>query len=280
MPELKSIAPLSAATRVWFLDIWGVLHNGVRPFAGAVTACQKFREQGGIVILVSNSPRPRDGVKRQLDQIGVAPSAYDAIVTSGDVSRGLITAYSGRSVFHLGPERDSAIYDGTGALPVASGHADAIVCTGLFDDDRETPADYTDRLASFKARGLPMICVNPDQTVERGGRIVYCAGALAAAYEKLGGTVSYAGKPYAPIYAEAERVAASLAGSPVAKANILAIGDGVKTDILGAARAGIRSVYIASAVHAHANETLAHAAARLFPDPALAPIGVMNGLRW
>lgn len=278
--ELTSIAALAADTRVWFLDIWGVLHNGVRPFAGAVLACQAFREQGGIVILVSNSPRPCDGVKRQLDQIGVSAGAYDAIVTSGDVSRLLIAAYAGEGVFHLGPARDLPLFDGTGVKLGDAAKAVVIVCTGLYDDDNETPADYAARLAEFKSQELPMICVNPDKTVERGGRIIYCAGALAEAYAAQGGNVSYAGKPYAPIYAEAERMAQSLMGAPVLKSSILAIGDGVNTDILGAADAGIRSVYIASKVDTGVGETLAEAVARLFSVAARAPIAVMSGLEW
>ncbi len=281
IPELSSIAPLGQSARVWFLDIWGVLHNGVRPYAGAVAACQTFRAQGGHVILVSNSPRPRDGVKRQLDSVGVAPDAYDAIVTSGDVSRALIADYAGKAIYHLGPDRDLALYDGISVkLMEAEAAAEAIVCTGLFDDDKETPADYAGRLADLRARNLPMICVNPDKTVERGGRMIYCAGALAEAYEALGGAVRYAGKPYPPIYAAAEGIAAHLCGGKIVKAQILAIGDGVRTDIQGAATAGIRSVYIASAVHARAGETLAAAAARLFPDAASAPIAVMSALRW
>ncbi len=277
---LPSIAPLVPGRDVWFLDIWGVLHNGVKPFDGAVAACQKFRAQGGHVILVSNSPRPRDGVIKQLDAIGVAREAYDAVITSGDVSRRLIAAHKGEPVFHLGPERDLPIYDGTGAKPGHENDARVVVCTGLFDDEHETPANYSVQLSAFKARGLEMICVNPDMKAERGGRIIYCAGALAEAYSAMGGNVLYAGKPFAPIYDEAFALAQGLTGKPVAKSSVLAIGDGVKTDIAGALQAGVAAVFIASGVHVELGEDLTIAAARLFPDKASRPIAVMAELAW
>ena len=278
IPLLDSIAPLQGEADVWFLDIWGVLHNGVRPFAGAVGACQNFRALGGKVILVSNSPRLRSGVEKQLDHIGVPKDVYDAILTSGDVSRVLIAAFEGHPVFHLGPERDVPLFVGTSVELSSASEAVAIVCTGLFDDETEIPHDYDARLKAFARKRLPMICVNPDKTVERGGRIIYCAGAIAEAYEKLGGNVVYAGKPFAPIYEEAFLIAAQLAGRPVEKSRILAIGDGVTTDFGGALAAGVRAVYIASAVHVAKGENIPDAAARLFPDPAKQPIAVMAGL--
>ena len=256
---------------VWFLDIWGVLHNGVRPYAGAVSACTAFRKGGGKVILVSNSPRPREGVARQLDSVGVPREAYDAILTSGDVSRALIARHKGEAVFHLGPERDLPVYDGTGVTLTEASQAKAVVCTGLFDDETETPENYRVLLDDFRAHDLDMICVNPDIKVERGARIIYCAGALAEAYEGIGGRVHYAGKPYAPIYEAAFALSSELAGRAVSKDRILAIGDGVKTDIAGALQAGIAAVYVASAVHVKSGETVADAASRLFPDACETP---------
>ena len=279
IPFLDSIAPLYGEADVWFLDIWGVLHNGVKPFACAVSACQNFRAQGGKVILVSNSPRPRSGVEKQLDHIGVPKDVYDAILTSGDVSRVLIAAFEGQPVFHLGPERDIPVFVGTGAELSSASEVVAIVCTGLYDDETEIPHDYDARLKAFVRKRLPMICVNPDKTVERGGRIVYCAGALAQAYEKLGGNVVYAGKPFAPIYEEAFLIAAQLLGRPVDKSRILAIGDGVTTDIGGALAAGVRAVYIASAVDVAKGENIIDAAVRLFPDAAGRPVAVMTALQ-
>jgi HAD superfamily hydrolase (TIGR01459 family) len=278
IPLLHSIAPLQGEADVWFLDIWGVLHNGLKPFAGAVSACQNFRALGGKVILVSNSPRPRSGVEKQLDHIGVPKDSYDAVLTSGDVSRVLIAGFEGQPVFHLGPERDVPVFVGTGVELASAVEAIAIVCTGLFDDETEIPHDYEARLQAFAKRRMPMICVNPDKTVERGGRIIYCAGAIAEAYEKLGGNVVYAGKPFAPIYEEAFHIAAQLTGAPVVASRVLAIGDGVNTDIAGAIAAGVRAVYIASGVHVAKGENIADAAARLFPDEAKRPVAVMAAL--
>ena len=265
---------------MWLVDIWGVLHNGVRPFQSAGEACRTFRAHGGRVILVSNSPRPADGVARQLRDVGVLRDAYDAIITSGDLSRKLIAAYAPQGIFHLGPARDLAVYDGTGVQRVTAEDAVAIICTGLFDDERETPEDYRERLTAYARRKLAMICVNPDVTAERGGKLIYCAGALAELYSQLGGAVSYAGKPFAPIYDAAEAIAAELTGLAVPRARMLAIGDGARTDILGAARAGIRSVFVASGVNVKHGEALAGAAHRLFPDTVTRPVAVMKMLAW
>lgn len=278
IPLVSDIAMLAQPFDVWFLDIWGVLHNGVQPYPGAVSAAQRFRAKGGRVVLVSNSPRPRSGVGRQLDQIGVPRDAYDAILTSGDVSRTLIAARAGESVFHLGPERDLPVYDGLGVTLGKLEDARAVVCTGLFDDEKETPSDYLTLLRAALARGLEMICVNPDIKVERGNRIIYCAGALAQAYEDMGGRVLYAGKPHTPIYAEALRVARALRGGDLDTARVLAIGDGAKTDIGGARNNGLAAVYIASAVSMLEGETLSDAASRLFPDPDKRPLAVMSAL--
>ena len=280
IPEVQSIKPLAATSDVWFLDIWGVMHNGRKPFDTAVAACVTFRRSGGTVVLVSNSPRPRAGVIRQLSDIGVDANAYDAVVTSGDVSRDLIATWSGRGVRHIGPSRDVPIFDGLNVRCVGVDEADGIVCTGLYNDDVETPDDYRDELAALRARDLDMICANPDIKVERGGRIIFCAGAIAAAYEAMGGRVLYAGKPHAPIYELACQAVTQLRGSAVERARILAIGDGVHTDIEGAAKFGIRSVFVASGVHVEAHETLADAARRHFVAPHGRPVAVMRALAW
>jgi len=278
--EIKSIAQLPKTYAVWFLDIWGVLHNGVRPYMGAVDACQTFRAQGGRVILVSNSPRPREGVALQLDAVGVPRDAFDAILTSGDVSRALIAAHDGETVFHLGPERDLPVYRGLNVTLGDPGKARAVVCTGLFDDEIETPDDYRDCLAACHVRGLEMICVNPDLKVERGGRIIYCAGALAQAYQAIGGKVLYAGKPHKPIYDAAMRIAGEVCDGTIEAAKVLAIGDGAKTDIAGAIAAGIDAVYVASKVNMEHDEMLAQAAERLFAESHKRPIAVMRTLVW
>lgn len=281
VPIISSIAPIAAGTEAWLVDIWGVMHNGVAPFAGAVQACRHFRAKGGVVLLLSNAPRPRDSVAAQLDRIGVSREAWDGIVSSGDAARAFIDSLERREVLHLGPERDLPIYDGLAAKLVRAEDAAAIVCTGLFDDETETPRDYEAVLRSLAARALPMVCANPDLTVERGGRIVYCAGSLAKVYEALGGRVTYAGKPYQPVYRMAYDAIAQLRGHPVERTRMLAIGDGVNTDIKGAAEAGIKSVYIASGVHVSAGDGLDDALMeRLFPDPGVRPAAAMPALAW
>lgn len=281
IPIITSIAPFANETRAWFVDIWGVMHNGVKPFAPAVVACERFRAQGGAVILVSNSPRPADGVAEQLDDIGVPRGAWDRVVSSGNVARTLIAKYAEKTVHHIGPERDLPIFEGLDVTLGPVEDAAVIVCTGLFDDERETAEDYAARLGGPAERKLPMICANPDLQVERGGRIIPCAGAVAAVYERLGGPVAYAGKPYPPIYKAAlERAEAILGGVPET-GEILAIGDGVRTDIAGAAGAGIRSVFIASGVHVETGAELSAATlGALFEDADGLPVAAMSALAW
>jgi HAD superfamily hydrolase (TIGR01459 family) len=280
IPLISSIAPLANATAAWLVDIWGVIHNGVRPFMDACEACTRYREGGGIVVLVSNSPRPHDSVAAQLDGLGVPRDSWDMIVTSGDVARTLIAAYAGRPIFHIGPERDLATFAGLGVVRVPPGDAEAIVCTGLFDDERETPDDYAATLKQCLARGLPMICANPDVMVERGGRMISCAGAIARAYAALGGEVAYAGKPYTPIYALTFETLEKLNPGSAAKARLLAIGDGIGTDIAGAAEAGVRSVFVASGVHVQGGGLDAKAIEALFPPGTPRPIAAMTKLAW
>jgi HAD superfamily hydrolase (TIGR01459 family) len=288
IPVLDRIRDLGPAYRAWLVDIWGVMHNGRRAFPHAVAATRAFREEGGIVVLLSNSPRPSPSVKEQLRRLGVPDDAYDATVTSGDLTRHELEKHKGAIVFHLGPERDRPIFAGIDVTLGAPEQSELIVCSGLFDDETETPEDYAELLSALAARRLPMICANPDHLVERGDRLVWCAGALAAAYEKAGGPVVYAGKPYAPIYALACETIATLARRPVPKGEILAIGDGVHTDIAGASAAGIASLYIASGLHAPAKgggEAGGHALDAPHLDALFAlanprPIAAMRALVW
>ena len=280
IPILQSIVSLGPSADIWFLDIWGVLHNGVRPFASAVRACIAFRKAGGHVILVSNSPRPRAGVITQLNGIGVDLAAYDEVITSGDVSRCLIADVIDRPALHIGPVRDRPLFDGLGITLTDAETAQTILCTGLYDDERETLLDYAEVLQKLRARDVAMICANPDVKAERGGKIIYCAGAIAEAYEQLGGTVSYAGKPHAPIYAAALEIAARLCRAPVEKHRVLAIGDGVATDIRGASNAGIRSVYVASGVNLAKGAELSGAVESLFANEPVKPVAAMTALAW
>jgi len=243
-----TIAELSKAFPIWFCDIWGVIHDGDRPVAPTVAGLIRHRKRGGIVILVSNSPRTAAGVERQLDEIGVDRYARDAVVTSGDVTRQLIVDHGGGKVFHLGPARDLSIFHGLDVRRVELESAHAVLCTGLFHEAAETPGDYRALLAEMKAKGLAMICANPDKMVKKGTRLIYCAGALADAYAAIGGKVLMAGKPFAPIYDLALRKAEALARRPITRHEILAIGDGPETDIRGAAAYGLAAVLVADGV--------------------------------
>ena len=246
---ITSIEPLGGNYAAWFVDIWGVMHNGVSAYAPAVEATRRFRKGGGIVVLLSNSPRPSESLKRQLEALGVGSDSYDATVTSGDLTRHELSKRKGARVFHLGPERDLPIFSGLDVKLVEPREAELIVCTGLFDDETETPEDYDGLLRELAARKLPMLCANPDRMVERGATLIFCAGALAEVYAELGGNVIYAGKPYPPIYELAFETVAQLAGRTVPKEKILAIGDGVHTDIAGAANFGLDTLFVASGLH-------------------------------
>lgn len=280
IPLIASISEVAHGREAWLTDIWGVMHNGVVPFTTACEACTRFRLEGGLVLLLSNAPRPAPSVVAQLDRIGVPRFAYDAVLTSGDAARALVAAYRGRPVYPLGPERDLPLYEGLDVTLSDASSAEAVSCTGLFDDEIETPADYIEVLEGFAARALPMVCANPDLTIERGDKIVYCAGALALEYEKMGGQVAYAGKPYLPIYDMAFARLAEIKGRPIERANILAIGDGVRTDIKGAAAAKLDSVFVASGIHLSGGDVTPEALAELFPDPTVRPIAAMTGLHW
>jgi HAD superfamily hydrolase (TIGR01459 family) len=281
IPIIPSIASAAAGKAAWLVDIWGVIHNGVVPFPDAVAACERFRDTGGVVLLLSNAPRPAPSVASQLDRIGVRRSAWDMIISSGDASRAMIATFAPGPVHHLGPERDVPLYDGLGVELGDIDTAKAIVCTGLFDDEHETPDTYHGLLTLAATRKVPMICANPDLTVERGNKIIPCAGAVAAHFEKLGGTVRYAGKPYRPVYDMAFKALSDRLGRAIGPDDVLAIGDGIKTDIQGAANVGIRSVYIASGVAlGHHGELNAATLLKIFPKEAPQPSAAMARLAW
>lgn len=284
VPVLASIASLAGQYDVWLCDIWGVMHNGESPFRDAADACVRFRGQGGTVVMISNSPRPGGPVARQMAEIGVPEGSYDAIVTSGDTTRQVIAERSETPVFHLGPERDKPLLKGLDVRLGGLENAGYVLCSGLFDDLTETPDDYADILKEMRSRALPMVCANPDIQVERGNRLIYCAGALAAAYAELGGEVIYTGKPHAPIYDRACELVGELRSGEPTRSRMLCIGDGLKTDMAGAAAAGMDAVFIASGLHigdAGAREGLtSQQLERVFAGMSMRPVAAMNGLRW
>ncbi|EFL88554.1 HAD-superfamily subfamily IIA hydrolase [Ahrensia sp. R2A130] len=229
-------------------DVWGVLHNGVNVYVDAADALQRFRAQGGKVVMITNSPRPSPGVIAQFAELGVPDGVCDAVVTSGDVTRTLIEQAEG-SVWLLGPERDEPLFDGLAVKRGDEAFCNTIVCTGLFHDEVETPEDYRTRLTVLAARKVPMICANPDLIVERGDRMIHCAGSLAKLYAELGGEVRIAGKPHAPIYALARKTLAELPGDAVDPSRIIAVGDGMPTDVKGAVDNGVDLLYISAGIH-------------------------------
>ncbi|TMK16946.1 MAG: TIGR01459 family HAD-type hydrolase [Alphaproteobacteria bacterium] len=255
-------ATLAGDYDVVLCDVWGVVHNGVAAAADAGDALARFRERGGTVVLITNAPRPGERVARlTLDRLGVPRAAYDGIVSSGDVTRALIAARAGARVFHIGPERDVALFETV-----------------------ETPHDYRDVIARMRARSLPMICANPDVVVERGDKLVYCAGAIADPYAAAGGEVIYAGKPYRPIYEQALALAEAARGRPVKHHRLLAIGDSVRTDLKGADAFGIDCLFVTAGIHAEElgsrHDPDAAALAGIFAAAGVAPKAVMHRLSW
>ena len=280
IPHFEHLAPLAANYRAIACDVWGVVHNGETPYHPAVEALVRYRETGGKVLLLTNAPRPATSVIAQLDRIGVSPEAYDGVVTSGDVTRELLGNYSGRPIYHIGPyERDRALLDGLGLELTGPDDAGAMICTGPFDDEVETPEDYRESFARLSRRGLPMICANPDLVVDRGGKRIYCAGALAKAYEAAGGQVIYAGKPYAPVYELTLKYFSQRLEHRLKARDILAIGDGLNTDVKGAITAGWDTLFITGGIHAKEarDET---ALRRLFKGFARLPVGWQHELVW
>lgn len=260
-------------------DVWGVLHNGVVAFPAAVDAISRFRRAAGPVVLLTNAPRPSPSVRQQLRTLGVPDDAYDAIVTSGDVTRGLIAARPGVRLFHLGPARDEPFYDDLDVAFATEKEAELVSCTGLVDDLTETPDDYRTLFKRCIGRGLPMICANPDIVVERGDQLVFCAGALARLYAELGGEAVLAGKPHAPMY-EAARAKLAEHGSR----RPLAVGDGLPTDIRGAVDNGFPALFVTGGIHAADFGPAdapdgARVAARLSAE-GLAAIAYIPSLRW
>jgi HAD superfamily hydrolase (TIGR01459 family) len=258
---IKTLAEISSRYDAVFCDLWGCLHDGKHPFPAAVAALQAYRKRGGLVLLLTNAPRPKPSVVAQLDRMGCPRDAWDEVVTSGDAAQyALLTGAVGRKVFFIGADKDEPFFtDFTDDLKevaasqpaiqrVALEEAEGCVCTGLRDDMTETPEDYHLTLMRLKNYGLPMLCANPDIVVDFGDKRLWCAGALARDYEAMGGKALYFGKPHPPIYDMARRRLAAL--TTQRDPQILCIGDGINTDIQGGMGEGLDTLFVTGGISA------------------------------
>jgi HAD superfamily hydrolase (TIGR01459 family) len=244
---LHGLSDVADQYDVLLCDVWGVIHNGRERFPAACQALARFAATRGPVILISNSPRPSRAVEGQLDELGVPRDAWTSFITSGDATRAMLKERAPGPAWRIGPERDNVLYEGLGLEFAGAEEAAFIACTGPVDDETETPEDYRGVLALAAERGLTMICANPDRVVHRGERLIYCGGALADLYGALGGEVIMAGKPYPAIYDLCLREAVLRSANPAPR--VLCIGDGIPTDIEGAARRGLDCLFIAGGIH-------------------------------
>jgi HAD superfamily hydrolase (TIGR01459 family) len=290
---LRGLAGLAGKYDVILCDVWGVLHNGLTAFPKAAGALRQFRARGGKVVLLTNSPNPSRLVVTQLDRLGVSRQAYDAIVSSGDVTVSLLIERGGQGLFRLGPPEETALFEEVLALrgealrQVPLKQAQFVLCTGLVDPYRETPEDYDAILAAMHARRLELICANPDIVVEDNGRLFYCAGAIAERYAEAGGKVIQAGKPCAPIYARALELARGPGERIIGPSKVLVIGDAMHTDIKGGHNQGFDSLFVTSGIHrevlhgAAEDAALDAAAFRQFLDASdFAPTAAIPDLVW
>ena len=250
LPEpIQGLDEIADRYDVVLSDVWGVIHNGRERFAPACRALSAFAEQRGPVILISNAPRPAADVAPQLDDLGVPRAAWSTLITSGDATRALLADRAPGPVWAIGPDRDAALYAGLG-LELTGPEDAALICvTGPYDDETETAEDYRDRFEAILPRRLPLLCANPDIVVQRGDRLIPCAGALARLYADLGGEVRMAGKPHAPIYDLCIAEAEARLGRPVDRRRVLCIGDGIPTDILGANGQDLDVLFVAGGIH-------------------------------
>lgn len=254
---IPALGDVAHRYRALFCDLWGCLHNGIAPFPAAVAALQAFRAGGGRVILVTNAPRPKPSVIKQLERMGLPRDTWDDIATSGDAAQyALLAGAVGRRVHHIGPmEKDKAFFTdfADDLTDMAAAHAgfdfvpldqaEGIVCTGPNDEDTDTPETYRPLFLEAKTRGLKMLCANPDLVVDYGHKRIYCAGALAALYDQMGGASLYFGKPHPPIYDLARRRLAAV-DHTIQDADILCVGDGIGTDVQGGIAEGLDSLFV------------------------------------
>ena len=252
MPRIiDSLAEIAADYDALFCDLWGCLHNGIAPFPEAVAALRGFRAGGGRVILLTNAPRPWRDVEAQLDAMGVPREAWDAIATSGDSARlAMFRGAVGTRVYHIGEPHDVTFFEPMALVEdcpeirrVPLSEAEGIVCTGPFDRHADPAVNRPDFLYA-KTKGLKLLCANPDIVVDRGETREWCAGALAALYTEMGGESLYFGKPHPPVYDLARQRLTQAAGRAIPDSRILAVGDGIRTDIEGALGEDIDSLFV------------------------------------
>ena len=276
-PAIESLRDVASDYDAVLCDAWGVIHNGRELMPGAAEAMTNFRREHGPLIILTNAPRPCHIIPPQLDRLGLRREAYDGVVTSGDAVRAEIDKRLPAPAFRIGPEKDDPLFEGLDIRFVDLEAADFLICTGLVDDQSEHPDDYRNLLQEAAVHDLEMVCANPDIVVNWGGRMVWCAGALAEIYKELGGRVVYGGKPHAPIYELAFNAVNEAAGRAIGQNRILAVGDGLGTDILGANRAGVDALLIAGDGGIEAGEDdLEHRLAKAGVDV----IGISRGLQW
>lgn len=259
---IETLAEVSDPYRALFVDLWGCVHNGITAYPEAVSALQAYRQRGGIVVLLTNSPKPRAGVAEQLAQFGVPQDAYDTIATSGNSARAaMFTGAVGDKVYFMGEwQRDAGFFEPLHMIDapveitrVPLQEATGIVCCGPFDPMADPDVNRADFLYA-KQKGMKLLCANPDIVVDRGETREWCAGALARLYTEMGGESLYFGKPHPPIYDLARRRLAEL-GQDIADGDILAIGDGPHTDVSGAMGEGIDSLFISGGLAASETKT-------------------------
>lgn len=247
---LTSAADFLAGYDVLLCDVWGVVHDGRDAYPSANDCLPRYRARGGTVVLVSNAPMTGMAIGKLLDDKGVRRDCWDAIVGSGDIALAHIAEKKYAQVYGIGPRpRDNSFFNEVPRLTNDLGAADAIACTGLLHERSETAEDYRALLGKALARKLPFVCVNPDLAVHVGADLLPCAGAIAALYETMGGTVFWCGKPHPSAYAMGLKVAEKLRGGAVNKSRVLGIGDAVRTDLKSAAVAGVDALFIAQGLH-------------------------------
>lgn len=249
VPLIDRFSSLTARYDALICDVWGVLHNGARVSPEAEAALGAAREAGLAVVMLTNAPRMPVDVAGYIRHLGGTRPVWDEIVSSGGVTRKLLAGHGARPFYHLGPQRDTSLYAGLAARPVALEEAEYVLCTGLFDDETETAEDYRESLAFMLTRKMDLICANPDSVVERGHRLIPCAGAIADLYESMGGPVTWIGKPHPLVYDAARAAIEARLGRSVEKNRILGIGDAIRTDVSGALAYGIDCLFVLDGIH-------------------------------